>query len=78
MAQARGLSFNTWLAPMCWTLRIALVKYVLDTLDVPQAVPVPRGRPVEELIGIGAGASPAPDDAQVKSWIDEHRMEKYG
>jgi hypothetical protein len=60
------------------TMRIALVKYVLDTLDVPQAVPVPRGRPVEELIGLGAGSSPAPDDAQVKSWIDEHRMEKYG
>ena len=22
--------------------------------------------------------TPAPDDATVKQWIDEHRMEKYG
>lgn len=60
------------------TMRIALAKYVLDTLEPPRAVGVPRGRPVEELIGLGAGSSPAPDDDQVRSWINEHRMEKYG
>jgi hypothetical protein len=60
------------------TMRIALAKYVLDTLDVPRAGPAPRGRPVEELIGLGAGSTPAPDDDQVQSWIDEHRVEKYG
>lgn len=60
------------------TMRIALVKSVLDTFDVPQVVLVPRGRPVEEMIGLGAGSSPAPDDERVKSWIDERRMEKYG
>ena len=65
---------KTWPRPM----RIALAKYVLETLDWPQAVPVPGGRPVEELIGLGAGSSPAPDDDQVQSWVNEHRMERYG
>jgi hypothetical protein len=60
------------------TMKIALAKYVLDTLDVPETGPAPRGRPVEELIGLGAGASPPPDDDEVRSWIDEHRMGKYG
>ena len=60
------------------TMRIALAKYVLDTVDAPQAVPVPRGRPVEELIGLGAGSSPALDDEQVESWIDNLRLQKYG
>ncbi len=39
------------------TLKIALAKRVLDALDVPEPGPATRGRPVEELIGLGAGSS---------------------
>lgn len=60
------------------SMKIALAKQVLDTLEPPRALPVTRGRPVEELIGIGAGDSPPPDDDQVRAWVDEHRMGKYG
>jgi hypothetical protein len=60
------------------SMKIALAKRVLDTLESPEARPTTRGRPVEELIGIGAGDSPPPDDDQVHTWVDEHRMGKYG
>jgi hypothetical protein len=33
---------------------------------------------VDEIIGIGRGSGPAPTDEQVKQWIDEYRMRKYG
>lgn len=60
------------------TQKIALAKGILDTFEVQPADSSPRGRPVEELIGIGAGSGPPPDDEQVRSWMEEHRREKYG
>ncbi len=36
-----------------------------------------RGKPVERLIGLGAGNGPPPSDELVAQWIDKHRMEKY-
>lgn len=33
---------------------------------------------LEDLVGIGRGDRPAPTDDEVKRWIDEHRVEKYG
>jgi hypothetical protein len=60
-------------------LRIALAHRILDSLA--PTPPAPRGLParsVQELIGIGAGDSPPPDDEAVRRWIDERRMEKYG
>jgi hypothetical protein len=59
--------------------RIVLARRILETLETAQ--PSTRGhtaRSVRELIGIGAGDSPPPDDKTVRRWIDEHRMEKYG
>jgi hypothetical protein len=54
-----------------------------------QIVPVPvrtatsetrtkRGRSAEEVHRILNFQGPAPDDATVKQWIDEHRIETYG
>jgi hypothetical protein len=60
------------------SMRIALAKRVLDTLEDPEAGPATRGRPVEELNGIGSGDSPPPDDNQGRTWVDEHRMGTYG
>jgi hypothetical protein len=33
---------------------------------------------VEELIGLGAGSGTPPTDQQVRQWIEEGRLEKYG
>ena len=33
---------------------------------------------VKSLIGLAAGEKPPPTDEEVRRWIDEHRMEKYG
>jgi hypothetical protein len=35
-------------------------------------------RTLERALGIAKTDSPAPDDAQVKRWLEERRMEKYG
>lgn len=60
------------------TMKLALAKQVLNALEVSEPRAAPRGRPVEELIGIGAGDAPPPDDQEVPTWIDEHRAGKYG
>ena len=33
---------------------------------------------IDELVGVARGEGPPPTDEQVKQWIDEHRMQKYG
>ena len=59
--------------------RITLARRILETLEPAAAPAAPRGvRSVQELIGIGAGDSPPPDDETIRRWVDEHRMEKYG
>ena len=42
------------------------------------APPIPRGPSAAEIAAMFKTDKPAPDDATVKQWIDEHRMEKYG
>lgn len=37
-----------------------------------------RGRSAEEVHRILNFQGPAPDDATIERWIDEHRMQKYG
>jgi len=64
-------------------LQIPLARRILDTVDAVESAPAPeppakRGRPVAELIGLGAGSGPPPSDEQVRQWIEEHRTEKYG
>jgi hypothetical protein len=67
-------------------MRVSLARMILETVETPamlaealaQNAPARRGRPVEELIGLGAGSGPPPSDDLVRQWIDEHRMEKYG
>ena len=67
-------------------LRISLARRILETVETT-AVPTTdasaaeinlRGKPVEELIGLGAGSGEPPSDKQVAEWIDEHRLEKHG
>ena len=66
--------------------RVSLARMILETVESPQMLgqtpedsePSRRGKPVELLIGLGAGSGPPPSDDLVRQWIDEHRMEKYG
>ena len=69
---------RSWPAPM----RIALARRILETLETPpppEPLPAPpRGFSAEEVMAMFKTDKPAPDDATVNQWIDEHRMEKYG
>jgi hypothetical protein len=66
--------------------RVSLARMILETVESPQVLgqtpehgePTRRGKPVDLLIGLGAGSGPPPSDDLVRQWIDEHRMEKYG
>ncbi len=79
---------RVWEQVKHWPLRlqISLARRILDSVDTAEP-PVQdsgtethrkRGRPVEELIGLGAGSGPPPSDEQVRHWIGEHRIERHG
>lgn len=63
-------------------LRLALARRILETLESPavdQPPPkLPRGPSAAEIAARFETDKPAPDDATVKQWIEEHRREKYG
>lgn len=65
-----------WPAPM----RIALARRILETVEeaAPGSFSAPRGPSAAEVAALFCTDKPAPDDATVKEWIDEHRAEKYG
>jgi len=66
--------------------RVSLARMILETVESPatgesaaaSSKSSRRGKPVEQLIGIGAGSAAPPSDQQVRHWIDEQRVEKYG
>ncbi len=56
----------------------ALVNDVLKMIS-PRIQPPRERRPtLNEALGLLATDGPAPTDEEVKQWLDEHRMEKYG
>jgi hypothetical protein len=63
-------------------MRIALARRILETVERSPVAPEKggkcRGKPAEALVGIGAGNGPPPTDEDVRQWLTEHRMEKYG
>ncbi len=50
----------------------------LCVLPAPRPMLAKRKYSVEEVRAILKPKGPPPDDATIKQWIDEHRMEKYG
>ena len=50
----------------------------LCVLPVRRPMPAKRKYSVEDVRAILKPKGPPPDDATIKRWIDEHRMEKYG
>jgi hypothetical protein len=72
---------RVWAQVKGWALhlQIALARRILNAVDAERSAdPVTRGDPVSALIGLGAGSGEPPSDDQVKQWIDEHRLRKYG
>ncbi len=69
---------QNWPPPM----RLALARRILETLEGPpieqQPAERPRGPTAAEIAAQFKSVRPAPDDATVKQWIDDYRMQKYG
>lgn len=69
---------QSWPVPM----RISVARQILETVEgavMPKPSPTrPRGYSAEEVRAILKIDKPGPDDATVKQWIEEHRLEKYG
>jgi hypothetical protein len=60
-------------------IRITLARRVLESVESPAASQGPRrGYLAADVISLLNMPQPAPDDATVRGWIDEHRREKYG
>ncbi len=72
---------RVWEQVKAWPveLQVSLACRILDAVDA-KGLPAraPRGKPVADLIGLGAGTGEPPSDETVRRWIDEHRVEKYG
>lgn len=58
--------------------QIALVEDVLKTISSRVEPPKQRQRTLDRALGLLVTDKPAPTDDEVKQWLDEHRMEKYG
>ena len=50
----------------------------LCVLPAPRPMLAKRTYSVEQVRAILKPKGPPPDDATIKQWIDEHRIEKYG
>ncbi len=60
------------------TQRFHLVQEVLKTLEPRIQKPYRKERTLEQALSLVNLNGPAPTDEEVKQWLDEHRMEKYG
>ncbi len=62
-------------------MRMALARQILqstETSTTEDGPPKQRGVSAQELRQISKRVGTPPDDATVKRWLHEHRMEKYG
>lgn len=58
--------------------RFSLVQEVLRTLAAETASTGQRSPTLNQALGMLATDRPAPSDAEIDAWLDEHRMQKYG
>ncbi len=64
-----------------WTpdRRFMLVKDVLNTLEPEFQMTRPKRRQtLNKALGLLATNQPAPSDQEIKQWLDEYKLEKYG
>jgi dihydroneopterin aldolase len=77
MNTRRTISYETVLdAVRQWPpdRRFALVQDVLSTLAPKVLSPQPKPKTLEKALGLLATSQPAPSDAEIKQWLDEHRI----
>ncbi len=58
--------------------RVNLAHRILESVSDAESTPRQPGYSAAEVIAALQMPQPAPDDATVKRWIDEGRLEKYG
>ena len=58
--------------------RFSLVQDVLKTLAPEVEHFRSKRNTLEKALGLLATSQSAPSDAEVRQWLDEYRMEKYG
>ena len=58
--------------------RFSLVQDVLKTLAPEVESSRSKRNTLDKALGLLATNQPAPSDAEIQQWLDEHRMEKYG
>ncbi len=81
MKQIENINYETTLNNIRqWTIaqRFALLQDVLKTLTPEPEKPRVRERTLEHALRIVPLDREPPTDDEVKQWLDEHRMEKYG
>jgi hypothetical protein len=64
--------------PICGLLAQRILETVESPANAFEKRGTRRGKPVDALIGIGAGNAPPPKDEEVRNWIAAHRMKKHG
>ena len=81
MNQVENINYEATLKTIRqWTIaqRYALLQDVLKTLALEAEKPRVRERTLERALQIVPLDCVPPTDEEVKQWLDEHRMEKYG
>lgn len=58
--------------------RFALLRDVINTLATEMRPLRSRRSTLDEALGLLATSQRAPSDAEIRHWLDERRMEKYG
>jgi hypothetical protein len=58
--------------------RFALVRDVINTLATEMIPSRSKRKTLKKALGLVATSGPAPSDAEIQQWLDEHRLEKYG
>lgn len=63
-----------------WSLewRLALIRDLAQSLQMDLDTRRKRKPTLHKALGLLATDKPAPTDAQVKEWLEEQRVEKYG
>jgi dihydroneopterin aldolase len=57
--------------------RVSLVQDVLKTLSNEMKTDEPK-ETLKKALSLLNPVIPAPSDSEIKEWLEEHRMEKYG
>lgn len=60
------------------TRQIELVRDVLSAISPRISLPLKRQKTLGRAFGLLANEKPAPTDAEVQRWLEDHRTEKCG